>query len=124
MSWLNGLNEGVRERVFKSMRGLDEKSEKLRQKSRELSPLSGQIAIGAAHADVALRAYAIQEYLGDLRRGASPEEAFTTAQGKLRDAVNRHNALRPRETTWQRWIGFGQDTLMSAHRVIVEVSNG
>ena len=100
--WYATLGAATRDAVFAWMRDQDARAERARRQARELSPRHGEIAVGSGAFDPLLEAITIEAFLRCLRLGGSPDQAEIAATAAVRDAVERHNAVRPRDTNWQR----------------------
>jgi len=102
MSYFDTLSDCDLEALFAFMRQIDVEAQRLESEHRRLSPLHGQIPVGAAHFDPWVRYYAAITYVISLNRGNTPEAAAQIARSESRDAVRIHNSRRPKDHDWQR----------------------
>ncbi len=83
------------------MRSLGDEALKLRDQYRRLAPPYGTVAVGAAHFDMWIKGYALDEYVSALRAGLGPQAALERAHAYRRDAIEIHNGKRS-DYTWKR----------------------
>jgi len=114
--YFDTLTETDRENLFSFMRQIDTEAQREEEKHRQLSPRHGAIAVGAAHFDPWIKAYAMQEYLRALRNGESPDDARDSALVEARYAVELHNRKRPKDVNWKRWTGTADHVIENLHR--------
>lgn len=113
--WFDTLSHEKRDRLFAWMRSTEERALSWGKQALEHSPRSGEIAVGAAFFDYFLRSEGMEQFLSGLRRGYTPEQALERAKQWSEDAVNAHNAKRPKDVCWRRWEKSGQANLDSLH---------
>lgn len=102
------LDDNRRERLFDIMRDLSDAALDYFNRGREDS---FAIPVGAAFFDDVLKGAAREELVSALRIAPTLEIAEQKASEALRVWVCKHNARRPNDVNWQRWIEAGQDEL-------------
>ena len=116
------LPEDARETLFAYMRELDQQAERLEAQSRDLMGPAGTVPAGAAFFDPFIQSLARSAYVRALRRGRTPDAALELTRKELRDAVQQHNAKRPKDVAWPRDKDFGSDTAMTVHRRVLDIT--
>jgi hypothetical protein len=61
--------------------------------------------------------YAFVDYV---KQGMSIADAGAKAKDDGREFVKRHNARRPKDTSWQRWLGTADSAVDTAVRILTE----
>jgi hypothetical protein len=116
LSYHEGLSFGDREELFEFMRKLGSERCRYESEARKLCPRFGEIAVGSAHFDPFVRQAVIEEFLSQLRKGATPEEARDRTIEYGRKCVAVHNAKRPKDINWARWSDTATDFVERLHR--------
>ncbi len=117
-NWLDSLDSNKREAVFAAMRDIDNRIQAAYSSERKLQPSFGSVAVGAGQFDELIRQVGPEEFLRQLRKGATIEEATEAALKASREAVAKHNAKRPKDINWARHEGTGDDYVWRAVREI------
>jgi hypothetical protein len=116
--WFESLDEDQRNAVFAEMRRLDERAEANLEKSRDLTPRHGEVAVGGAHMDYFIPGEAIAQFLRLLRRGNSPDVAAKGAKEYAREIVAKWNKQRGGDYQTHRWEGSADNLIEDAERSI------
>mgnify|MGYP001571220375 CR=1 FL=1 len=81
---------------------------------------SGQVGVGSEGVPEGLVAEALRTFLREEHKGKSVAEARQIAGNDLREAIQKHNAKRPKDFNWGRSAEHGQDKLdWAAQRLAV-----
>lgn len=119
--FIDRLPEDTRQRMFAVMREIDTEMMRYHALAQKLEPPYGTIAVGAAHFDEWMKAYARETYLRHLRR-VNPKQAEVNTRIELKQAVLIHNAKRPKDVSWQRWTETAFDTVSALRRRIERIT--
>lgn len=120
------------ERKHAAMRAISEDVEGEWQKSRDLSPRGGMIALGSADFDHTLKATVGDGYLRAMRAGKTPDEALAAAKADGLDAIKKWNdhGHKGRATVtgnasyeYKRWEGAAETIADSFHRRFLMLSS-
>jgi len=122
VNWLSTLPEPIRGPVLAWMRDTRAHAQTL---SQTASKLSGPgIPVGAAHFDEFIRGEVLHQYLGQLGRGKTPEEALQETLKWAHEAVKLHNQ-KSKDISWKRSIETADPFLIGKHKsllLVLEVS--
>lgn len=124
VSWLEGLTDETRERVFVVMRKIRHESTQYHQRGTWMSRRAGMtILVGSAHFDEIVRGEALSFYLRALSKGLCPTEALTCAKQEVRKVIESHNSQR-KDVNWKRADITADGTVEYAHKQIVDAVVG
>jgi hypothetical protein len=121
--WLGSLSDVQRESVFTIMRKVGADKDRLLEEHRRLSPRYGEIAVGGAHIDLMIQAYAREDLLCALNKGATVVEAIEAGKAVARLAAQKFNASRKHEYQVHRPEGMADAALEHIGRQLRDAVN-
>lgn len=110
-NWLQELWPSDRLRVFEAMREARASSDLLLERSRELSPRGGEIAVGGEHFTAFVNGEAIAVILRRIAAGDTPEAAREFARVWARESIAVFNRQRGGDYVVHRHEGHADQTI-------------
>jgi hypothetical protein len=94
-----------------------------KQADKDITP-GNMIPVGAENIGYRWKADAITSMLRHVEQGKTPEEAAGLARAEAREWIAKHNARRPKDTSWQRWEGSADDAIDMVSRELKREREG